>query len=325
MRGGRYREGLIKVGFVTAVVVAAFMPASAGATFPGDNGFIYFAGQNASNGRYDIWRVKPSGKGLKKLTHQPGAPDAQDLFDPSASRHSKRIAFTVGTQATSDVWIMHGDGSHPKQLTFPAAFPVQGLDQMPGISPDAKRIAFMTTRETDPMAAGEDYDIWTMKADGSNQSALLDVTGEDYFPEFTPNGKSVVMASEVSGDLDIASVTLAGAPHTTPATPITGASNLRETTPSVSPNGKRVAFVRIDAGGHLDVLSVRMDGSDEQPIADDSTINESFPVYSPDGKKIAYVTPTGIVIAKADGSHPKPLKISSNKVAFVAQLDWGSK
>jgi TolB protein len=316
-------------GIVALLAISAFGPATASATFPGDNGYIYFAGQNANNGRYDIWRVRPSGKGLKKLTHQPGAPEATDVFDPSAARHSKRIAFTVGTQATSDVWIMHADGSHPKQLTFPAAFPVQGLDQMPGISPDAKRIAFMTTRETDPMASGEDYDIWMMRADGSHQTALLDVTGEDYFPEFTPNGKSVVMASEVSGDLDIASVTLAGAPHTSPATAITGASNARETTPSVSPNGKRVAFVRIDDSAPfdraLDILSIKMDGSDEQPIANDDTINESSPVYSPDGKKIAYVTPSGVVIAKADGSHPKPLHLNPSKVTFATNLEWGAK
>ena len=193
----RDKETLGRVGVVALLAVCAFFPATANATFPGDNGYIYFSGQNAG-GNYDIWRVRANGRGLHRLTHQPGAPDELGVSDPSASRNSKRIAFTAGNQATSDVWIMHGDGSHPEQLTMPAPFPVQGLDQMPGISPDAKRIAFMTTRETDPMASGEDYNIWMMRADGSNQRTLLDSTAEDYFPEFTPNGKTVVMASEHS-------------------------------------------------------------------------------------------------------------------------------
>jgi len=309
------------------LAVSAFFPATANATFPGDNGYIYFSGQNA-DGKYDIWRVRANGRGLHKLTHQPGAPDELGVSDPSASRHSKRIAFTAGSQATSDVWIMHGDGSHPKQLTMPAPAPVQGLDQMPGISPDAKRIAFMTTRETDPMAMGLDYNIWMMHADGSHQETLLDSTAEDYFPEFTPNGKSVVMASEVTGDLDIASVTLAGAPHTS-ATAITGASNARDTTPSVSPSGKRVAFVRVNNAApfdrQLDILSIKLDGSDERPIATDDEINETSPAYSPNGKKIAYLTPSGLVIANADGSHPKRLKLDPDKVSFPATPDWGSK
>jgi TolB protein len=329
----RDKETLGRVGVVALLAVCAFFPATANATFPGDNGYIYFSGQNAG-GNYDIWRVRANGRGLHRLTHQPGAPDELGVSDPSASRNSKRIAFTAGNQATSDVWIMHGDGSHPEQLTMPAPFPVQGLDQMPGISPDAKRIAFMTTRETDPMASGEDYNIWMMRADGSNQRTLLDSTAEDYFPEFTPNGKTVVMASEVTGSLDIASVTLAGAPHTS-ATAITGgASNALETTPTVSPNGKRVAFVRYDNAAPVDrrrdILSIKLDGTGEQPVATDDQTNESWPAYSPNGKKIAYVresdvTAPDIVVANADGSHRKPLTIDSDKVVFPAGLDWGAK
>jgi Tol biopolymer transport system component len=328
MRRGEYRSALGKVALAALLLAPAAMPGVAHATFPGGNGYIYFSGFDPDTpGGYDIWRVRPDGGGLRRLTHQPGAPDATGVFDPSAARNSKRIAFTVGTQATSDVWIMHADGSHREQLTTPAAVPVQGLDQMPGISPNAKRIAFMTTRDTDPMAMGLDYNIWMMRADGSDPGALLDSTGEDYFPEFTPDGQAVVMASEVTGDLDIASVTLAGAPHTS-ATAITGASNARETTPSVAPDGTRVAFVRYNDAlrfdRQLDILSISLDGNDEQPIATDDQLNETSPAYSPNGKKIAYVKPSGIVIADADGSNPKPLKLDPDKVNSPVNLDWGA-
>ena len=313
---------------VALAVCAVAVPATARASFPGGNGDIYFAGRDVDTpSSIDLWRVHPDGDGLRKLTDRAHGP--AEGFDPSVSKKVTRVAFTVGSQATSDVWIMRPDGSSPKQLTTsPPTVPVQGLDQMPGISPNGRRIAFMTTRETDPMASGLDYNIWMMRSDGSRQKQLLDTTAEDYFPEFTPDGRSVVLASEVTGDLDIAMVPIAGAPHTS-ATALTGYSNVVETTPTVAPDGESVAFVRRDSSQpfdrQLDVLSVPVGSSTEQPIATDDQINETSPAYSPNGRKIAYVTPSGAVIADADGSDPAPLRLNPNRVFDPAELEWAPK
>jgi Tol biopolymer transport system component len=293
------------------------LPPAAQATFPGQNGRIFFVGITGGSGFYDIFSANPDGTGIVNLTDLPGGPG--EGLDPSVSANGSRVAFTVGSQATSEVWVMNADGSSPQRLTSNTA-----LDQMPGISPDGSRIAFMTTRDTVGMG-GLDYDIWIMDADGSDQQLLLNGSGEDYFPEFTPDGQTVVMASEVSGDLDIASVPALGGPFNV-ATGITTASTLVETTPSVSPDGGRVAFIRTDGAlpfdRRNDLLSIGLGGTGELPVAADPTLNERTPTYSPDGTKIVFGLPSGLTIAAAGGSSPAPLALDPAVVTFPGQPDW---
>lgn len=299
-----------------AIAFCFLLPAIASATFPGGNGHLYISAFGEGFGSLDIYRVRPDGTGLKLLTDgADGRPD--EGSDPSISANARRLAFTTGSQAASDVWVMTGEGQSPDQLTFPAPFPVQGLDQMPGISPNGQRIAFMTTRETEPDALGLDHNIWTMAADGSNPQVLLDTLAEDYYPEFTPDGQTVVMASEVTGDLDIAYVPLAGAPHTS-ATAITGHSNVTERTPSVHPSGELVAFGRNDGN----IYGIDFAGTSEFPIAD-QPISVANPSYSPDGKKIAFSSENGLVIANANGSNSKVIDLPA-RIAAVGQIDWAS-
>ena len=167
--------------------------------------------QTKSYTEHDIWRVRPDGSGLENLTEGlDGYVEA-----PSVSLNAKKVAFTMGTQATSDVWVMDANGSDPKQVTTsPPSNPLAGLDQMPAISPDGETIAFMSTRDTPPDASGLDHDIYTVSSDGGAVSHLINRTSEEYNPDFSPDGQTVVLQGEVSGPYDIVKVPLAGAPHT---------------------------------------------------------------------------------------------------------------
>jgi Tol biopolymer transport system component len=306
------------VAAAALVGVTLLAPGTASATFPGENGKIFFSARELSSGIYDIWSMNPDGSELVNLTDLPGGPG--EGTDPSVSGDGTRVAFTVGSQATSEVWIMNADGSNPTRLTFNSDPPPNGLDQMPGISPDGTRIAFMTTRETPPMPTGQEFDIWVMNSDGGGQQALLHGTGESYFPEFTPDGQTVVMAHEVSGDLDIAYVPSTGGPFSS-ATQVTEASTVVETHPSVSPDGTRVAFARRLTLPNHDILSIGLDAMNEVPIAatGDQELN---PAYSPDGAKIVYYSGAsdGLVIANVDGSAPTPLNTGTAQSA--TQPDW---
>jgi Tol biopolymer transport system component len=304
---------------VTAMIGGALIAAPAAqATFPGENGKIFFSAREPSSGFYDIWSMNPDGSELVNLTDLPGGPG--EGVDASVSGDGTRVAFTVGSQATSEVWIMNADGSNPTQLTNNTGLvdPPNALDQMPGISPDGTRIAFMTTRETPPMPTGLEYDIYVMNSDGSDPQPLLAVTGESYFPEFTPDGQTVVMAHEVTGDLDVAYVPATGGPFPT-ATAIT-TNNLVESTPSVSPDGTRVAFVRRLSLSNSDVLSIGIDGMNESPVAADAAQNESTPAYSPDGTKILFSAQGELMLANTDGSNAVPLDTGS--ATDPIQPDW---
>jgi Tol biopolymer transport system component len=304
-------------------ILALIAPAGATAAFPGANGRIFFAGddQGEPAGIYDLFSVNPDGSGLVNLTDLPGGPG--EGTDPSVSADGTRVAFTVGSQAASEVWVMNADGSKPQQLTDSAGLEaIQSLDQMPGISPDGSRIAFMTTRETPPAAIGYEYDIWIMDADGTGQEPLLHGTGESYFPEFTPDGETVVMASEVTGDLDIARVPATGGPFST-AVSITGASNEIETAPSVRPDGIRVGYARRISASQYDIRDAYLsDGTDEFPIAADPALSETSPSFSPDGTKIAYAAGGQILVAASGGANPAPLALDAAIVQAPAQPEW---
>src|SRR5262249_3663408 len=60
-----------------------------------------------------------------------------------------------------------------------------------------------------------------------------------------------------------------------------------EQSPSVSPNGDRIAFVAGD--DDFDLVNVSLDGTEVQTILASSR-NETRPTWSPDGSQFAYVT-----------------------------------
>jgi TolB protein len=326
MSGGRFAVG------IAALFAAWAVAAPAQATPPGENGKIFFVGSavvnGIPNGIPDVWSVNPDGTELVNLTDLPGGPG--EGSDPSVSADGTRVAFTVGSQATSDVWIMNADGSNPTQLTFPAADPKQSLDQMPALSPDGSKIAFMTTRSTDPGAMFCcEYDIWLMNSDGTNPVALMEGTGESYNPDFTPDGQRVVASTEMTGDLGIGSAPIVGGPFTgaTTTVEVDEDSPITERVPSVSPDGNRIAYVRTN-GTENDIYTADRGGANKVPITQTQTDNEFTPDYSPDGTKLAYYRPVDdgeIAITNVDGTGAAALPLDPDVVMFEGSPDWAPR
>lgn len=310
---------------VSSVVVALLAAAPANATYPGENGKIYFTANAIENGLPvgvpDVWSVNPDGSELINLTDLPGGPG--EGSDPSAAGTGAVLAFYTGSQATAEIWTMNADGSDPQQVTDD-----QLLDQQPAVSPDGSRIVFSSFRDFPTYVV---RDIWTMGFDGSGASALVDSTLQDFSPTFTPDGNTLVLSHETGGtNFDISTAPSSGGPFDT-VTPITTAAT-EEVSPSVSADGGRVAFARwpdgFPFGSKPDVISADLTGGDERPIAADPGTHESFPAYSPDGTKIVYVTDAGdgaLVVADADGSNPEPIPIAADIAVFETNPDWAVK
>jgi Tol biopolymer transport system component len=313
------------VAAVSSLAMALLAAAPANATYPGENGKIYFTANAIENGLAvgvpDVWSVNPDGSELVNLTDLPGGP--KEGNNPSAAGTGSVIAFGTGSQATAEIWTMNADGSGPKQVTDD-----QLLDQQPAVSPDGSRIVFSSYRDYPTYVV---RDIWSMGFDGSGATALIDSTLQDFSPAFTPDGETIVLSHETGGtNFDISTAPSSGGPFDT-VTPITTAAT-EEGDPSVSPDGQRVAFTRwpdgFPIGSKPDVVSTNLTGGDEQPIAADPGTHESFPSYSPDGAKIVYVTDAGngtLVVADADGSNPEPIPIDADIAVFESNPDWAAK
>jgi Tol biopolymer transport system component len=328
-------RGIAGIIGVLSLLLAA---TPAHATFPGENGKIFFSANvfdpetMTAAGIPDVWSANPDGSELVNLTDLPGGPG--EGYEPSVSADGSRVAFTTGSQATSEIWVMNADGSNPTRLTFPSADGnnLNDLEHNPAISPNGSKIAYSTTQYTASGSMAYDFDIAVMNSDGSNQQPLVQGTGEAYYPDFAPDGETVVSTLEMTAGhtYGLGAGTLAGAPFTnqTVTEVQDEAIPIQERLPSVSPDGTRVAYTRgVNLGDH-DIYTVGMDGSTPTPVAADPAVLEVSPSYSPDGTKIAYNRGTAdgeIIIADVGGANQTPLPVDPNVAVFEGSPAWAPK
>jgi Tol biopolymer transport system component len=80
-----------------------------------------------------------------------------------------------------------------------------------------------------------------------------------------------------------------------------------EVTPSYSPDGRKIVFVRAVGSERNDIWMMNADGTGQVNLTNTTEVREISPVFSPNGKTIAYNTdqeypPANLYLMKADGS-----------------------
>jgi Tol biopolymer transport system component len=149
---------------------------------------------------YEILVMNANGTGAKQLTKSPGL----DL-EPAWSPDGRTIAFSSERDPANeamDIFAMHPDGSHVRQLTFSAAdaqHPTGFDNQHANWSPDSRMIAFNSDR-TGP------FEVFVMRAGGGNQHPFtFAAPGENGsgLPAWSPDGRKLTFASERSGNPEI--------------------------------------------------------------------------------------------------------------------------
>ena len=173
--------------------------------FPGENGKIVFDSFRDGGETPDIWTMNPNGRNDVNLTAN------SEAFDGRASWRAdgRKIAFMSDRETPSnptppgfpgpdfEIFVMNADGSNPTQITFNELD-----DEVPAWSPDGKSIVFQ--RDVDPVRGQVDYDILTMKANGTRERNLTNSPGvEDFDPDWSPDGHSIAFTSERDGDGEI--------------------------------------------------------------------------------------------------------------------------
>ena len=147
---------------------------------------------------YDIYRARPDGSELSKLTDVPGY-DAEATVSPQGDR----IVFTSMRHGDLDIYSMNLDGSDVLRLTDRI-----GYDGGPFYSPDGTKIVYRARHPSDP-AEIEDYqallddglirpsklEIFVMDADGSNKRPITDLGVAAFGPFFHPSGEKIIFSS----------------------------------------------------------------------------------------------------------------------------------
>lgn len=290
-----------------AIIGAGLIAPASQATVPGQNGKLLVGKNDGGSGSLAL--VNPFNGAVHDI------PSSTSNYDPSFSPDGRSIAFISNP----------GDQLHMKRLS---GGPIRALTDddfsyvgSPVFAPDGKSVLYTETYgEIEPYT-----EVKEVSLDG-NGRAQIDTAKFAFGLNISPDGK-LVTYSEPSELTCIEK----GCYYRTSEILVMNrdgsgvrslVDGLAASSPSFSPDGKRIAFTGQVPDGTADgqIYSVALDGTDLIKLTDGPR-RASWPVYSPDGRKIAYSTPNHLVVMNADGSDPR--NVAPATVGTVA--DWQRK
>lgn len=150
---------------------------------------------------FDIYSVKLDGSDLKQLTSSPGY-DAEGTISPDG----KKILFTSTRDGDLELYDMNLDGSSPRRLTN-----ALGYDGGAWHSQDGQWIVWRANRPkteaevarykdlfSRDMVMPSKMELFTMKADGTQQTQITNNGAANFAPYFMPDGKRIIFASNMT-------------------------------------------------------------------------------------------------------------------------------
>ncbi len=163
------------------------------------------------------------------------------------------------------------------------------------------------------------FDIFVMRADGTDVRQLTNDTMEERHPAWSPDGKKILYESQresaVRGpaffrSTDLFVLHLDGSRVFN----LTATPTHRESRGAWSPDGKTIAYTRSDSSG-TQIFLVNADGSNPRPLRPrDPNFVDEAPAWSPDGSRIVFsagnvnhppFAATYVILSVgADGSNP---------------------
>jgi TolB protein len=218
------------------------------------------------------------------------------------------IAFSSSRDGgAGEIYVMKPDGSGATRLTFN-----NQDDRGPAWSADGSKIVFARYD-------GNDWEIWSMNADGSNQQQLTNNDDNDgKWPAWSPDGSKIVyqkftvppdhwdiwvMNADGSGQIKLYD------------------SGHDDEMPVWSPDGSKIALTQYDSTSNSDqIWVINADGTNPMQLTSppDNT-NDANPDWSPDGSKIVFYRPdqTSFEIWVVDSNGVNPTRITSNEWHFT--------
>jgi TolB protein len=219
----------------------------------------------------------------------------------------------------SEIYLMDGDGTHPRRLTentFGDAFPA--------LSPDGKRIVFDSNRLRAEGAPFNTAHLFVMNADGSEQTPLTSGSSGTW----SPDGKNIAFHASASGtgqpikpdpgaattDSDIFVMNVEDfLKHKTPPKNITNNPAAIDDDPDWSPDRQKIVFTsHAITDDHrnsttAEIYVIKADGTGIPTRLTNNVEEERAPAWSPDGTRIVFMCRRGgsdfeICVMNADGT-----------------------
>ncbi|MBP2672325.1 MAG: serine/threonine protein kinase, partial [candidate division NC10 bacterium] len=189
---------------------------------------------------------------------------------------SRELVFAATYEGRARLWRMRADGRTPPTLVVGAGRRAQEVT----IPRRGGLLAYVESIT--------DVNIWELKLDGGRAAAspakLVAAAGWDVAPEYSPDGRRILFASDRSDNFEIWVCGSDGsnpAPVTHMAGPVTGS-------PRWSPDGRTIAFDS-DVDGQAEVYTVSADGGPPRRLTSHPGL-DAVPTWSRDGRWIYFTS-----------------------------------
>lgn len=212
-----------------------------------------------------------------QVRFMPMTSDPGNEVDPALSA-SGRLAYVArGDDGRAHVFTKSSPEGVAAQVTHG-----DGTDHAPTWSPDEAQLAFVRMRDADCA-------IWTAAADGREARALMPCTAADEFHmSWSPDGALLAVTAggaTPQSPSHIETVTVAGAVRRVVTTPPAGQAG--DVSPSFSPDGRSIAFVRAIGGSVTDIFVASAEGGSPRRVTSDN--GDILGVdWEPDGQHLVY-------------------------------------
>ena len=168
---------------------------------------IVFCSDRSSD--LDIWSMDSDGKNVKQLTKRLGyeggpwwSPDGKQIAyrayypetEKQISDYKSLLAQHLIRPTTLDLFVMNADGTNVRRLTNEAAENIASF--APSWTHDGKSLVFASNRQ-DPKR--RKFEVYKINLDGSGLERITFGEQFDGFPNFSPDGKKFVWASNRNG------------------------------------------------------------------------------------------------------------------------------
>ena len=207
----------------------------------------------------DLWTAGADGSDPLKLVEL--GTNAQPAFTADGETIAYHgIVPLPGDLHAEHIYTVPADGSGPGG--DPLIDGPGDKHRWPTFSSDGMLMAF-TQYDPRPSVSNEDWNVYVADADGSDRGRVSDLEGDEYAPDFAPDGSRIVFWSRarLRDESDIYSVR----PDGTGLKRLTPRDGISEWAPDYSPNGKKIVYMR-KAGKNTDIFKMNADGSHRRAL-----------------------------------------------------------
>jgi Tol biopolymer transport system component/DNA-binding winged helix-turn-helix (wHTH) protein len=217
------------------------------------------------------------------------------------------IVYASNESGNYDIWIATADGVGRRQLTSDAH-----LDYAPSVSPDGRRVAFISDR------TGR-CRVWVMDIDGGNQTPLNDEVRDR--PRWSPDGRWLVYTAPESAPVLWKIPAAGGEP--------VRLTDIAARNPAVSPDGRLVSFEHWDSeSARRSLMVVPLEGGGPTRVLELGVTADLWASqWTPDGSALRFIDERGGVSniwrqALAGGA---PQRLTDIQSGFLSDFVWSPR